>query len=89
MIDTSSQKVARHEIEAAFGPIQHGSQIDPVEYSRNVETQRQGLLLVDIEEESKSRNAAGGSESDSDDSFDKMTKKQSENRMAMSQQQIK
>ena len=38
MIDTSTQKVARHEIEAAFGPMQHGSQIDPVEFSRNVET---------------------------------------------------
>ena len=80
MIDTSTQKVARHEIEAAFGPIQHGSQINPVESSKNVETQRQSLLLVDIDEEYKSSNVAGDSKSDS---FDEMTKNHSENRMAV------
>ena len=74
MIDTSTQKVGKHEIDAAFGPIQHASQINPVESGTNVETQRQGLLLIDIEEESKNKNVDGDSESVSDDSFDEMTK---------------
>jgi len=42
--------------------------------------------LVDIEEESKTKNVAGDSENGSDDSFDEMVKNQSENGMSFLQQ---